>query len=156
PVPVSVHIQDFRGAADLDLANVIQVNAASTHTSLSVSPSPAIAGQPITLSAQVATGSGAPVSEGFVPFLDNGAPIGLARLDSRGPASVTTTQLPVGSHSLSASFLGTHDFASSQSAAVPEVISANVTSQFAFTFGKISRRGRRMSQHVTITNNGAV
>src|SRR5205823_3537658 len=81
--------------------------------------------------------------------------LGVAPLDATGTATFTTTRLPLGSHSLTAVFLGTHDFTTSTSAAVPEVVRTDVTSQLAITLGSIRRRGRRFVQHVTLKNNGA-
>src|SRR5262249_10853755 len=59
-IPVSVHIQDLalNGAPELDVSNVIQVAAANTTTTLSASPSPSIAGQAVTLTAQVTPPAG--------------------------------------------------------------------------------------------------
>jgi hypothetical protein len=153
-VPTSVHIQDFAGASDVDVASVIKVAAASTTTTLSVMPRPAIAGQTVTLTAQVTPSAGHAANNGFVLFQDNGLPLAVVPADSTGAASFTTTKLPLGAHSLSASFLGSSDFTASTSTAVQEVVNADVTSQFAITLGSITRRGRRFVQHVTLKNNG--
>src|SRR5262249_28662866 len=48
-IPVNVLIKDFGGAKDLIVSSVIKVTAATTTTTLTVSPSPAIAGQEVTL-----------------------------------------------------------------------------------------------------------
>jgi hypothetical protein len=153
--PTSVHIQDFAGAPELDVANVIRVTAAATSTTLSVSPSTAIASQAVTLTAKVAPSAGNTANNGFVLFEDAGAPLAVAPLDSTGAASFTTARLAPGSHDLSAVFLGTRDFTTSSSATVAEVIRANVTSQLSITLGSIRRRGRRFYQHVTLKNNGS-
>jgi hypothetical protein len=81
--------------------------------------------------------------------------VGVAPLDSTGTATFTTTKLPLGSHSLTAVFLGTRDFTASTSLEVSEVVRADVTSQLALTLGSIKRKGRRFVQHVTIMNNGS-
>jgi hypothetical protein len=153
--PTSVHIQDFDGAPELDVASVIQVSAVSTTTSLSVSSSPAIAGQPVTLTAQVTPSAGNLTNNGFVLFQDNGLPLAVAPVDSTGAASFTTQSLSLGAHSLTAAFLGTGDFTASNSAPVPLAVNANVTSQFAITLGSIRRSGRRWVQHIILMNNGA-
>jgi hypothetical protein len=153
-VPTSVHIQDFSGASDLDVASVIKVVAANTTTTLSVSPSSAIAGQTVTLTAQVTPSAGRAANNGFVLFQDNGLPLAVVPVDSTGAATFNTTKLSLGSHSLSASFLGTPDFNASTSTAIQKVVSADVTSQFAITLGSIKRKGRYFVQHVTLTNNG--
>ena len=81
-------------------------------------------------------------------------PWGPPRVDSTGKATFTTTKLPLGSHNLTAVFLGTRDFNTSTSTAVNAVVRADVTSQLAITLGRIQRKGRRFVQHVTIVNNG--
>jgi hypothetical protein len=154
-VPTSVHIQDFSGASDLDVASVIKVAAANTTTTLSVSPSSAIAGQTVTLTAQVTPSAGNTANNGFVLFQDNGLPLAVVPVDSKGAATFNATKLSLGSHSLSASFLGTPDFNASASTAVQKVVSADVTGQFGVTLGSARRRGRYFVQHVTLKNNGA-
>jgi hypothetical protein len=158
--PISVHIADFGGAPSLDVANVIQVAPASTTTMLTVAPSPVIAGQVVTLTATVTPSAGHALSttnpsNGFVEFEDGGLPVGVAPVDATGKATFTTTRLPLGSHSLTAVFLGSRDFDTSTSTAVPEVVRADVTSQLSITLGRIQRRGRRFVQHVTIQNQGS-
>jgi hypothetical protein len=158
--PIAVHIADFGGAPNLDVANVIQVAPAATTTTLSVAPSPVIANQAVTLTATVTPSAGRTLSttnpsNGFVEFEDGGLPVGVAPLDSTGKATLTTTKLSLGPHNLTAVFLGTRDFNTSTSTAVSEVVRADVTSQLAITLGSIKRKGRRFVQHVTITNNGS-
>jgi hypothetical protein len=159
--PVAVHVQDFGipRADDLDVANVIKVDPAATTTTLTVAPSPVIASQVVTLTATVTPSAGRALnttnnSNGFVEFEDGGLPVGVAPLDSTGKATLTTTKLSLGSHNLTAVFLGTRDFNTSTSTAVPQVVQADVTSQLSITLGSIQRRGRRFVQHVTIRNNG--
>jgi hypothetical protein len=152
--PVSVHIQDFGGAPELDVANVIKVTPADTSTTLSVSPGPAIASQAVTLTATVTPSAGRAANNGFVEFEDDGLPLGVTALDSTGTARFTTTALSLGTHRLTAVFLGTRDFNSSASQVVPEVVRADVTSQLAITLGSIRRKGKRFFQHVTLRNTG--
>ena len=160
--PVAVHIQDFGipRSPDLDVANVIQVAPATTTTTLAVTPSPVIANQALTLTATVTPSAGHTLnltnnSNGFVEFEDGGLPVGVAPLDSTGKATFTTTKLPLGSHNLTAVFLGSRDFNTSTSTGVTEVVRADVTSQLSITLGPVKRKGRRFLQHDTILNNGA-
>jgi hypothetical protein len=159
-VPISVHVADFGGAADIDVSNSVQVGPASTTTTLTVSPYPVVANQAVNLTAQVTPSAGHQLnvtnnSNGFVEFEDGGAAIGVAPLDSTGKATFSTTALGLGSHSLSAVFLGDHDYTASLSSTVPEVVRTDVTSQLAITIGSVKRRGRRFVQHVTLMNDGA-
>jgi hypothetical protein len=156
-IPASVLIKDLAsgGASDFVVSSEIQVAAATTTTSLSVTPNPAIANQVVTLVAQVTPSPGKAADRGFVLFEDNGLPLGTAAVDSNGSASFATTLLTPGTHSLSAVYLGTASFSTSTSGSVAEVIRSDVTSQFAITLGPVRRRGRRFLQHVTLRNAGA-
>ena len=102
----------------------------------------------------VTPSAGQTANNGFVEFEDGGVPVGTAPVDSTGKATFTTTKLPIGSHNLTAVFLGSRDFNTSTSTAVNAVVRADVTSQLAITLGWIQRKGRRFAQHVTIVNNG--
>jgi hypothetical protein len=99
------------------------VNQDATTTGLSVSASPGIAGQPITLTATVAgaaPGTGAP--SGMVRFVDGPATIGSGALNGAGIATLITSALASGSHSLSAVYVGDSNFISSIVSAVTEII----------------------------------
>jgi len=71
-------------------------------TTLAVSPSGTVrSGTQVTLDAVTA-----PAPGGFVEFLDGATTIGVADVNDRGEASMTTTSLPVGERSLTARYLG--------------------------------------------------
>jgi len=73
-------------------------------TTLSVSPTGTVrAGTQVTLNAVTAPMSS---SGGVVEFLDGATTIGVANVNDRGEASMTTTSLPVGEHALTARYLG--------------------------------------------------
>jgi alpha-glucosidase len=92
----------------------------STTTSLVVSPNPATTGDMVTLVATVSAATGMPT--GNVQFRDVDNVLGTAPLDGQGRAVLTTTALPPGSHTLTASYAGDSSFAASTSAAVVEQI----------------------------------
>jgi hypothetical protein len=102
------------------------VNRGATTTLLSASASPALAGQPVVLTALVSPDyptTGTPT--GTVVFLDSvvGTPtiLGTATL-SGGVASLTTAALAPGSHSLSAVYAGDDNFTGSTAAVLAETI----------------------------------
>src|SRR5262249_6504054 len=101
------------------------VNQDPTTTALSASPSPGVAGQPLTLTATVSPLEG--FSPGFGPplgtvfFQDGIVTIGTGTL-SGGVATFTTTALTPGSHSLSAIYVGDSKFARSTAPTVTEVV----------------------------------
>jgi hypothetical protein len=74
----------------------------------------------VTWVATVASGAGAP--SGSVTFLDNGTPLATMPLDGSGKATLTTTNLPVGLQSITATYHGDANFAGAQSGAVSEAV----------------------------------
>ena len=89
----------------------ITVDAPQSTTSIVTSPNPSVSGQSVTLSATVNGGSvGTPT--GSVQFKDNGSTIGTVLLNG-GTASLTTSSLAVGSHTIEAVYSGSFIFLSS-------------------------------------------
>jgi hypothetical protein len=97
------------------------VQAASTTTTLTAAPNPAIAGQKVTLSATVAETNGSGVPTGTVTFLSGATSLGTGTLSS-GRATYSTSSLDVGSHSITASYGGDASNLSSTSTAVSVTI----------------------------------
>lgn len=96
---------------------LLQVLRAATGTSLVVTPSTTVEGQPVVLSATVAVvapGAGAP--SGTVTFRDGTTVIGTGAVDGAGVATVSTATLGIGTHTVTASYDGDPSFASSVSA----------------------------------------
>ncbi len=92
------------------------VRSAST-TTLTSSPNPSVFGQSVTLTATVAPGppaSGSPT--GTVTFNDGAAAIGTAALGASGVATFSTSALPPGDHSITATYSGDATFGASTSA----------------------------------------
>ena len=90
------------------------VGKAATTTSVTSSPDPSAFGEPVTLTATVAratSGTGTPT--GTVTFTITGGPTLTATLDANGVATATTDTLGVGSHTITATYGGDADFASS-------------------------------------------
>ena len=96
------------------------VNRAGTTTALTASPNPANIGQSVTLTATVtvvAPGAGTPT--GTVNFRDGttSTSLGTVVLNSAGSATISTSSLATGSHSLTATYGGDTNFSGSASAA---------------------------------------
>jgi alpha-tubulin suppressor-like RCC1 family protein len=94
-----------------------QVNPDATSTSLTTSLSPSTFGQTVTFTARV---SPIPGDGGTVTFYDGSTEIGAAPT-STGVASVSTSGLSVGFHTISATFTGETDFASSSGSLTQQV-----------------------------------
>ena len=94
---------------------------ATSQTVLSTSASTITRGSAVTVTATV-TGNGS-TPAGSVSFMDNAQPLGTASLNAGGTASVTSSSLTVGQHTLTAVYAGDANDAGSNSAAVVETVS---------------------------------
>ncbi|HEV2992434.1 MAG TPA: Ig-like domain-containing protein, partial [Candidatus Angelobacter sp.] len=88
------------------------VTQAGTTTSLASSANPSALGNPITLTALVASGAGVP--NGSVSFLDGTTNLGTSSLDSSGKAAVQVN-LTAGSHSITSTYNASTNFSGSSS-----------------------------------------
>jgi len=113
----------LRGAIDAFVAKISPVTApARTTTTLTVSPSPAVAGQPVVLTAVVTGQTGRPT--GTVTFRAGSALLGVVPLDPGGRATLTTTALAQGSNAVTAVYSGGGAFAGSSQAVALNVLPA--------------------------------
>jgi Bacterial Ig-like domain (group 3) len=94
--------------------------------SLIASGSATVYGQSITFVATV--GSGAGVAGGSVTFADGATALATVPVNGSGQATLTTTTLAVGPHSVSATYSGAGEFNGSQSGTAPESVTRDVTS----------------------------
>jgi Bacterial Ig-like domain (group 3)/Beta-propeller repeat len=122
----AVYSADTNYAASTTAALTQIVNAAvktNTTTSLLSSANPAPTGQSVIFTATVAgVGSNTPVPTGTVTFLDGTTTLGMSTLNGSAQASLTTSALAVGSHSITAVYGADANYAASTSTAVAEVV----------------------------------
>ena len=97
----------------------LTVSLATTATAITVTPNPALVGAAITITAKVTGNGGTPT--GTVNFIANGNTLASATLNA-GTASFTTSTLPPGTYSITASYLGDAADAPSSSAAISETV----------------------------------
>jgi hypothetical protein len=97
----------------------------STTTSLASSRNPSQAGQAVTLTARVSSSRGTP--SGTVQLLDGSTLLRAASL-SRGTATFTISGLSVGSHALTAHYVGQSAYRASTSKIVAQVVQGATTS----------------------------
>ena len=91
------------------------------HRALTASPSPAVSGTSVTLTATVSHATGSATPTGTVTFADGSTTLGTATLSSTGTAAFSTTALPVGSETITASYSGDATYAAS-SGSVAETV----------------------------------
>ena len=97
----------------------------STTTTLTSSPNPVVAGQPVNFVATVGTTSGTPT--GSVNFYDGATLLGAATLNASKQATFATSSLAVGSHNITATYAGDTNFATSTSSVLTQNITATAT-----------------------------
>lgn len=98
------------------------ISLSTTTTTLASSQNPSDVGKPVTFTATVTSGAGAPTG-GTVTFMDGATTLGTASV-SAGVATLTTSALALGSHTITASFSGSPGFTSGASS--PLVQSINI------------------------------
>lgn len=101
-------------------ASLSQVVIAPTVTAIKASPNPAFSGNNVSITASVTSPSGTPA--GTVTILDGAVALASLALDAQGNASLNTTALAIGTHSLTAAYAGEATHAPSTSAALSETI----------------------------------
>jgi hypothetical protein len=104
---------EFAGAATANSTIAVTSAQASTSTTVTSSLNPSTVGQAVTFTATV-TASGGMTPTGTVQFQIDGVNVGpVITVSSAGTASLTTSALSAGSHSVIANFVGTGGFANS-------------------------------------------
>ena len=106
-------------AAAAQVTQSIVVNPASAAIAVASSASTVLAQNAVTLTATVSSPAGVPT--GTVSFLDGTTPLGPGTL-SGGVATLTTSSLAVGMHSISAVYSGGTNFAAATSAALTQCV----------------------------------
>jgi hypothetical protein len=104
------------------------VNQAQTSTTLRTSPNPSMRRHRVTFTvtvAAVAPGAGTPA--GTVTFHDGSTTIGTGVLNSAATASLTTSGLTIGAHSITASYSGDASFTSSTSPAITQYVDTDLS-----------------------------
>jgi hypothetical protein len=134
---------------------VQRVDPAATTTTVTVGPSPAVYGQPVTFTAVVAAAAGVPA--GLVQFFVGGTPVGtavpLGSAFGRQQAAVPVagTALPAGDHAVTARFLGGGEFAASDSAPAAHRVDP-ATPAVAVSGGGSSPAGAAVTFTVEVTS----
>lgn len=91
-----------------------------TQGTIASSLNPAIAGQPVTFTAIFTARFATPA--GIVTFLDGATIIGSGAINSSGTATLPVSSLAPGTHSITATYAATRDFAASTTASVSQTI----------------------------------
>jgi len=125
---------------------------ASTTTSLVSSANPSNAGQTVTFTATVTGATGSPT--GTVNFRDGATSIGSGILTA-GQATLVTSALTAGSHSITAIYSGDTNFAGSVSPALAQTVVGQPTSTAVSSSLNPSTAGDSVTFTATVTGAGA-
>ena len=109
---------NFVGGSSSTLSET--VNRAATATALDSNSNPSVFGAGVTLTATITGLSGSP--SGSVTFLDGGISIGTGLLNGSGVATLTTSRLTVGAHSIIAFYGGDPSHSSSLSSTLVQAV----------------------------------
>jgi hypothetical protein len=117
---------NFTGSTAPAVSQTVQGGTTPSSTGVGPSANPSVFGQSVTFTATVTGSGGTPT--GTVTFYDNTTSLGVKTL-AAGSATLVTSALTAGSHSITAQYGGDNTFVSSMSAQVTQVV--NKASTFA-------------------------
>jgi hypothetical protein len=126
----------------------------TTTTTLSSSPNPSTYAQPVTLTATVTSAGPAPT--GTVTFRNGSVILGSRTLNAGGIATLTTTKIPVGTDSLTATYNGDASNGKSVSAAITQTVSQASISMVLTSTPNPSAFGESVKFTATLTSNGGL
>jgi hypothetical protein len=139
---------------------LINTSLTATATALTSSPNPSTSGQAVTFTATVTAQPGfyKGTPTGTVSFYDGTTNIGNSNLNSSGVATLTTSTLSVGTHSITATYNGDTNFASSTSPVLYQVVQGAIASLSpgSLNFGNQTVGITSSPQYVTLQNTGNI
>ena len=121
----------------------------ATTTAIASSANPSTFGQSVTFTATVTATAGNPT--GSVNFLDGGTVLGTGVIGSGGIATFDTTSLAVGSHTMTAAYLGDATYQASTSDPLNQVVNAVSTTTTSTTTLSSSVNPSTVDESVTFT-----
>jgi hypothetical protein len=126
-----------------------------TTTTLTSYPNPSNYGQSLNLTAQVrVTSSSAPT--GWVSFKNGTTPVGAARVNAAGIATLAKTTLPLGSNSITAMYNGDTTNARSPSSAIVQTVNQAQITMTVKSWENPSKLGHSVLFTSTLTSNGGL
>jgi len=101
--------------------------ALASATALTASSGTTVIGASITFTATVSQSGASAIPTGMVSFLDGTTLLAAVSLNGSGVASLTTSALAVGTHSISATYAGDAIYAASSAAPIQQIVQLNPT-----------------------------
>ncbi len=148
------------GAGPGELGVLINTTLTATATALTSSANPSNFGQAVTFTATVTAQPGFDkgTPTGMVSFLDGATNIGNSPLNGSGVATLTTSTLPVGTNSITATYSGDTNFSPSASPGLQQLVQGAVVSlsPASLNFGDQTVGVASGAKIVTLQNTGNV
>jgi len=135
-----------------NVVQLVQASNANSSTSLTSSSNPSVSGQAVTFTATVTVSSGTPT--GSVTFKDGATTLGTGNLNAQARATLTTSALSVGPHSITAVYAGDGAFAGSTSTPLAQQVSKDSSTTILTSSLNPSTRGQVVTFDATVTANG--
>ncbi len=130
------------------------INKYTTSTALTSNLNPSTYGQAVTLTATVS--SAGPTPTGTVTFKNGSATLGSRTLNAGGVATLTSTKIPVGTDSLTATYNGDVLNGKSVSAAITQTVSQASLSMVLTSTPNPSTFGKSVKFTAKLTSNGGL
>jgi hypothetical protein len=102
------------------------INKANGPDTLASNPNPSVFGSPVTITDTIPTVAGT-APTGTVNFFDFGVQIGTGTVNAQGVATLVTSTLPVGTDSLTATYLGDRNYAQVTAGPVNQVVTTVIS-----------------------------
>lgn len=131
---------------------LITVNQGAASVSINSSANPSSAGGPVTFTA-VVTGTGA-TPTGSVTFKDGATTIGTSPLDGSGQATLSTSALGVGGHSITAVYAGDSNFSGNASPPLVQVVNQATSATALSSSANPGAFGAPVTLVATVTASG--
>jgi len=149
-------IDDASGNSSPLAETVAQIGTVTTLTS---DANPLSAGATLHLTATVALAPGATADgalTGVVTFTDAGVAIGTANIDGSGHATLAVSTLPVGGHTLAASYAGSTNYAASNSTPFTQQVQKTATTVSVTSSVSSILAGASVSFTATVTSSTGI
>jgi len=121
--PMTAHYEggaNYTASVSSTLNQVVNPGVSGTVVSLATGANPSSYGQLLTFTALVTSGLGIPT--GTVTFYNGGTPLGTATLNGSGNASLATSALQIGTHSITAVYAGDTNVTGSTSSPITQTV----------------------------------
>jgi YVTN family beta-propeller protein len=148
PINSDIYITSGTNVAIVQTQTQFTVTVQDTTTSIVSSQNPSTVGQSVTFTATV---SPTPTTGDTVTFYDGATNIGTGTTNSTGQATLATSTLSVGSHSVTATFAGDSSFVTSTSSALSQTVTQITTTTTLTSSASILNPGQSVTFTATVS-----